>query len=49
MFKFLNKRLSKRDFEEMMWEADEVIESIDPADVHRDEIDSISLLLPFMC
>jgi hypothetical protein len=38
MFKFLNKRLSKKDFEEMMWEVDEVIEDIDPADVHRDEI-----------
>jgi hypothetical protein len=34
MFKFLNKRLSKKDFEEMMWEVDEVIGNIDPADVH---------------
>jgi hypothetical protein len=34
MFTFLNKRLSKKDFEEMMWEVDEVIENIDPAHVH---------------
>jgi hypothetical protein len=34
MFKFLNKRLSKKDFEEMMWEVDEVIGNTDPADVH---------------
>ena len=28
MFKFLNKKLGKKDFEEMMWEVDEVIHSI---------------------
>lgn len=37
MFKFLNKKLNKKDFEEMMWEVDEVIASIVPVDVYRED------------
>lgn len=37
MFKFLNKKLNKKDFEEMMWEVDEVIVVIVPVYVHRED------------